>query len=125
MPFVRGAAHGGNGRLAGRSRDSPSAGAAVGAVVSDCAAQNIHLHGLVLDGVYHTDADGAPVFHPVPALTSEKLQVLLAKIVTRILRVLTRQGHRVAEEGVTYLADAHGIIGPQNLLAPLQAASCT
>ena len=77
MPFVRGAAHGGNGRLAGRSRDSPSA--------------------------------GAPVFHPAPALTSEKLQVLLAKIITRILRVLTRQGHRVEEEGVTYLADAHGM----------------
>ena len=43
----------------------------------------------------------------------------------RILRVLTRQGHLVDEEGMTYVADAHGIIGPDNLLASLQAASCT
>jgi hypothetical protein len=26
---------------------------------------------------------------------------------------------------MTYVADAHGIIDPDNLLAPLQAASCT
>src|SRR3990170_9150503 len=29
------------------------------------------LHGLVLDGVYHIGADGAPVFHPAPAPTGE------------------------------------------------------
>ena len=34
-------------------------------------------------------------------------------------------GHLVEEEGMTYVADAHGIIDPDNLLAPLQAASCT
>jgi len=44
---------------------------------------NIHLHGLVLDGVYHTGAEGAPVFHPAPALTDEQLQALLGKIITR------------------------------------------
>jgi len=60
-----------------------------------------------------------------PALTSEKLQALLGKIITRVLRLLTRQGHLVEEEGVTYVADAHGIIDPENLLAALQAASCT
>jgi len=86
---------------------------------------NIHLHGLVLDGVYCTSAEGAPVFHPAPALTGEELQALLGKIITRVLRLLTREGHLVEEEGVTYVADAHGIIDPDNLLAPLQAASCT
>jgi putative transposase len=86
---------------------------------------NIHLHPLVLDGIYHTGAEGAPVFHPAPALTGEELPALLDKIIARILRVLTRQGHLVEEEGVTYVADAHGIIDPENLLAPLQAASCT
>jgi hypothetical protein len=86
---------------------------------------NIHLHGLVLDGVYHTGADGALVFHAAPALTGEKLQALLDKIITRVLRLLTREGHLVEEEGVTYVADAHGIIDSDNLLAPLQAASCT
>jgi len=86
---------------------------------------NIHLHGLVLDGVYHTAAEGAWAFHPALALTGENLQALLAKIITRILRLLTREGHLVEEEGMTYVADAHGIIDPDNLLAPLQAASCT
>jgi hypothetical protein len=86
---------------------------------------HIHLHGLVLDGVYCTTGEGVPVFRPAPALTGEKLQALLDKSITRILRLLTRQGHRVEEEGVTYVADAHGIIDPDNLLAPLQAASCT
>jgi len=79
----------------------------------------------VLDGVYHTSTEGAPVFHPAPALTGEKLQALLGKIITRVLRLLTRQGHLVEKEGVTYVADAHGIVDPDNLLAPLQAASCT
>ena len=51
---------------------------------------NIHLHGLVLDGIYHTGAEGAPVFRPAPALTGEKLQALLGKIITRILRLLIR-----------------------------------
>jgi len=86
---------------------------------------NIHLHGLVLDGVYCTTGEGVPVFHPAPALTNEKLQGLLGKIITRILRLLTREGHLVEEEGVSYVADAQGIINPDNLLAPLQAASCT
>ena len=86
---------------------------------------NIHLHGLVLDGVYCTSAEGAPVFRPAPALTGEELQALLGKIITRVLRLLTREGHLVEEEGVTYVADTHGIIDPENVLAPLQAASCT
>lgn len=78
----------------------------------------IHLRALVLDGVYRTTGEGVTVFHPAPALTSEKVAVLLDKIIARILRVLTRQGHLVEEEGVTYVADAHGIIDPENLLAP-------
>lgn len=86
---------------------------------------NIHLHALVLDGVYHSGTEGAPVFHAAPALTGEELQALLGKLITRILRRLTREGHLVEEEGVTYVADAHGIVDPDNVLAPLQAASCT
>jgi hypothetical protein len=106
------------------------AAAATGAVTliqrfGSAANLNIHLHGLVLDGVYHTGTEGALVFHPAPALTGEKLQALLGKIITRILRRLTREGHLVEEEGLTYVADAHGSIDPDNLLAPLQAASCT
>ena len=53
------------------------------------------------------------------------MQALLGKIITRVLRLLTREGHLVEEDGVTYVADTHGIIDPENVLAPLQAASCT
>ena len=42
---------------------------------------NIHLHGLVLDGVYRTTGEGAPVFHQAPAPTLEQLQALLGKII--------------------------------------------
>ena len=37
------------------------------------------------------------------------------------MRVLTRRGYLVEEQGMTYLAD----IDPDNPLRPLQAASCT
>ena len=40
---------------------------------------NIHLHCLVLDGVYRS-SEGAPVFHEARAPTMEELQALLAKI---------------------------------------------
>ena len=63
---------------------------------------NIHLHGLVLDGVYHTGTEGAPVFRTAPAITNEKLQALLDKIIRRILRLLTRLGHLIEEEGKTH-----------------------
>ena len=44
---------------------------------------NIHLHCLVLDGVYR-GSEGAPVFHEARAPTMEELQALLAKIITHI-----------------------------------------
>lgn len=81
---------------------------------------NIPLHCLVLDGVYRT-CEGGPVFHAVPAPTIEALQALLVKIITRILRLLTRQGYLIEEQGMTYLAEPDS----DNALTPLQAASCT
>jgi hypothetical protein len=72
-----------------------SSEAATGAVTliqrfGSAANLNIHIHGLVLDGVYHTGAEGAPESRPAPALTGEKLQALQGKIITRVLRRLTR-----------------------------------
>ena len=81
---------------------------------------NIHLHCLVLDGVYRrTEAE--PVFQEARAPTREELQGLLERIVARLLKLLTRQGYLVEEEGVSYLAN----VGADNPLASLQAASCT
>jgi len=62
-----------------------------------------------------------PVFQPVPTPTNEQLQILLSRIVKRILQFLTRKGYLIEEEGMTYMAE----IEPNTALAPLQSAACT
>ncbi len=54
----------------------------------------------------------------------EQLQTLLDKIIRCSVKLLTRLGHLIEEEGVTYLART-GDIDPDNVIAPLQAASST
>ena len=81
---------------------------------------NIHLHCLVLDGVYRRAA-GEPVFQQARAPTRDELQGLLDKIIARLLKTLTRQGYLVEEQGMTTIAD----MDTDNPLASLQAASCT
>ena len=55
---------------------------------------NVHLHILVLDGVYETSEDSAiaPVFRRVPAPTGAQLQRLLERMSQRIGRYLERSG---------------------------------
>jgi hypothetical protein len=86
---------------------------------------NIHLHCLVLDGVYRRGSDGAPEFVEVPEPTDEALQSVLHKIITRTMKLLTRRGVLVEEEGSTYMADNDGDSDEARLLRPLQAAACT
>ena len=86
---------------------------------------NIHLHCLVLDGVYRCSADGEPVFVEVPAPTDEALQTVLHKIITRTMKLLTRKGVLVEEQGQTYMADADADSDEARVLRPLQAAACT
>ena len=74
----------------------------------------------MLDGVYQS-SEGVPVFHEVRAPTIDQLQDLLAQIITRIMKLLTRQGYLIEEEGMSYL----GEIAADRALTPLQAASCT
>ena len=81
---------------------------------------NIHLHCLFLDGVYRIDGD-VPIFQLVRAPTTEQLQVLLTRIINRIMKLLTRRGHLIEEQGITYLAE----IDSDLALAPLQSAACT
>ena len=51
---------------------------------------NIHLHCLVLDGVYRR-TEGEPDFVEVPAPSDEALQALLHKIISRLMKLLTRR----------------------------------
>lgn len=65
--------------------------------------------------------EGKPVFQEACAPTIGELRGLLVEIIARLMRMLTRQGCLVEEQGMTYLAD----IDPDNPLRPLQAAPCT
>ena len=86
---------------------------------------NTHLHALVLDGVYQSSADGgAPVFIEATAPGNEPLQTLLDKIIRRILKLLTRLGHLIEEDGITYLARGENL-DPDEVMVPLQAAAST
>ncbi len=84
---------------------------------------NTHLHALVLDGVYQSVAqDGALRFTEATAPTQAKLQTLLDTIIHRVMKLLTRLGHLIEEDGIVYLART-GDMDPDNVMAPLQAAS--
>lgn len=66
---------------------------------------NIHLHYLFLDGVYQL-TDGTPVFQPISAPTTEQLQTVLTRIITRLLKMLTCKGALTEEDTeIPYLTD--------------------
>jgi len=52
---------------------------------------NIHLHCLVLDGLY-CSSEGEPVLHEVRAPSIDELHTLLGRIIQRIVKRLTRTG---------------------------------
>ena len=86
---------------------------------------NIHLHCLVLDGVYRCGADGAPSFVEADAPTDEELHVLLRSVIARLMKMLTRRGVLVEDMGQTYLAEPDTEGEESRTLRPLQAAAIT
>ena len=86
---------------------------------------NIHLHCLVLDGVYRRGTDGTPEFVEGPAPTDEALQAVLHQIITRMMKLLSRLGVLVEEQGQAYLADTDTDADSDEAraLRPLQAAA--
>ena len=81
---------------------------------------NIHLHCLVLDGVY-LNRDGTAVFHEAAPPSTDELEAVLLKIIARTMRILTRLGALIEEPELTYLAET----ATDGALRALQAASCT
>lgn len=57
---------------------------------------NIHLHMIVLDGVYTPNA-GEPRFHRVTAPSQKTLETLLNRIIKRLVRKLERSGRLAAD----------------------------
>ncbi len=51
-----------------------------------------HIHAVFLDGVYAAGPDGAPVFHPLPRLSTTEVADALQVARVRILRRLVRTG---------------------------------
>lgn len=71
----------------------PTVGAAHhGRLLGSAANLNIHLHCLVLDGVYRCDADGVPAFVEAATSTDDNLHGLLQFVIARLMKMLTREG---------------------------------
>jgi hypothetical protein len=79
----------------------------------------------VLDSVCWRGTDAAPEFVEAPASTDEALHAVLHKVITRLMKLLTRRGVLVEEEGSTYMTDNDGDSNEARVLRPLQVAACT
>ena len=86
---------------------------------------DIHLHCLVLDGVYRRGADDTPAFVEAPALIDEALQTVLHKIITRTTQAAstdnTSRSTRIARQAVTNgrsCAPATGSSRPVGVIQP-------
>jgi len=78
----------------------------------------------VLDGVYRCGDDGVPSFVEADALTDDELHMLLQTLMTRLMKLLTRQG-LLEDMGQTYLAEPDTDGDQARTLRPLQAAAVT
>jgi hypothetical protein len=59
---------------------------------------NVHMHALVLDGVYAEDSAGTLGFHPTGTPTEWDLEAVVSTLERRITRVLTRRGLTETDE---------------------------
>ena len=59
---------------------------------------NVHVHALVLDGVFAEEGSGALRFHPAPAPSDEEMDRVLVTIDRRVRRLLARRGVAIGDE---------------------------
>ena len=101
------------------------AAAELGALFHQQPNLNIHLHCLVLDGVYWCGGDGVPTFVEAGKPTDDELHALLHTVITRLMKMLTRLGVLIEEMGQIYLAEPQTDGDEARTLRPLQAAAIT
>ena len=100
-------------------RDPRAGGVAIVQRFGDALNLNVHVHALMLDGVFAREADGQLQFHRAPDLTTADVADVLAAIVPGVQRVFAQRGF---EEGEGQTGpDAFAEATP--LLAGLAAAS--
>jgi hypothetical protein len=80
---------------------------------------NVHVHALVLDGVFAKDDAGRLVFHPAPRLTALDVAEVLATVEPRIRGLLNRRG--LGDDDVGAAQDVWADASP--VLAGFAAAS--
>lgn len=75
---------------------------------------NVHVHALVLDGVFAKEGAGVR-FHPLPRLTAADVADVLATVAPRVRRLLERRGLGDGDEGAgapdTWAEDAPVLAG--------------
>jgi hypothetical protein len=81
---------------------------------------NIHIHALVLDGVFAKNRAGILMFHPVAGLTALDVAEVLATVAPGIARLLNRRG---IGDGDDSAGDADAWTDEAPVLAGLAAAS--
>jgi hypothetical protein len=76
---------------------------------------NVHVHALVLDGVFAQGRADAPVFHAAPPLTPLDVEEVLVTVEARLRRLLERRGLGEADAGASdgdvWAEDAPGLAG--------------
>jgi hypothetical protein len=86
---------------------------------------NVHLHCLVLGGVYRSDAEGVAEFIEAAAPTDEELHELLHTVIARLMKMLTRRGVLVEDTGQSWLGEPDDEGEEARTLRLLQAAAVT
>lgn len=81
---------------------------------------NVHVHALVLDGVFTRDESAGLTWRPSPGLSAEDVGLVLATVEVRLLRLLARRGLMGTDDGIE-VADTWGDEAPA--LAGIAAAS--
>jgi hypothetical protein len=89
---------------------------------------NVHFHLLVLDGVYHREADGRLRFVPVPAPSPEELKGLVQRMAARVGRagLITRDidnAYLAFDPGDE--APIHGLLGHSRIVPRPRTAAAT